>query len=120
MVKKAGKEKAILMAAFARVDPFALAVALGSVFGLILFFATSWLLVKDIWTPGRPGPHLALLGTYLPGYKVSWMGATLGAAYFWAIGAVFGFILATFWNMTHYLYIAVIVIRAMWWELMAD
>ena len=120
MVNSITKDKAILMAAFARVDPVALAVALGSIFGLMLFIATAVLLVKGMWVGGRPGPHLALIGIYLFGYEVSWMGAILGAAYLWTIGAVVGFILATFWNMTHHLYIAAIVIRVMWWKMMAD
>ena len=41
MVETANRDKAILMAAFARVDPLALAVALGSIFGLMLFLATA-------------------------------------------------------------------------------
>ncbi len=120
MVKTIAKDKAILMAAFARIDPLALAVALGSISGLILFITTAVLLVKGMLDGGDPGPHLTQIGIYLPGYEVSWTGAVLGAAYFWVIGAVVGFVLAALWNMTHHLYVAVIVVRAMWWKMMAD
>jgi len=120
MVETTTKDKAILMAAFARIDPVALAVALGSVSGIILFIATAVLLVKSMLDGGDLGPHLSQIGFYLPGYEVSWPGAVLGAAYFWVIGAVLGFVLAALWNITHHLYVALIVVRAMWWKMMAD
>ena len=47
MTQSDAKEKAILMAAFARIDPVALAVALGSIFGMMLFIATAVLLVSS-------------------------------------------------------------------------
>jgi hypothetical protein len=110
-------DRAILMAAFARLDPVALAVAFGTIFGLILFMATAVLLIRG----GEVvGPHLALLGVYLPGYEVTWPGSLIGAAYFWLIGAVLGLIIAVLWNMTHYMYVALMVVRTMWWRMMAD
>jgi len=110
-------DKAILMAAFARFDPVALAVALGSVFALLLYIATAALLLQG----GEVvGPHLALIGIYLPGYDVSWTGGLIGACYFWVIGAVMGAVIAMLWNLTHYLYIAVVLVRAAWWKMMAE
>jgi len=110
-------DKAILMAAFARFDPVALAVALGSVFALLLYIATAALLLQG----GEVvGPHLALIGIYLPGYDVSWTGGLIGACYFWVIGAVVGTVIAMLWNLTHYLYIAVVLVRAAWWKMMAE
>jgi hypothetical protein len=114
------KEKAILIAAFAKIDPLALAVALGSVLGLLSFVATAVLLVNSILTGTEAGPHLAMIGIYLPGYEVSWPGAVLGAIYFSVIGAIVGFILAVLWNLTHHLYAAVIVFREACLKLMAD
>ena len=71
----------IARAAFARLDVVALAVAMGCVFALGLWFATAMLLMKDT-PPGVPiGPHLALLANFLPGYRVSWIGSLLGAFY---------------------------------------
>lgn len=110
-------DKAILMAAFARLDPVALAVSLGAIAAFILFAATAVLLLKG---GAVVGPHLALLGIYLPGYEVSWVGGLIGAVYFWLIGAVLGLVIAVLWNMTHYMYVALMVVRTMWWRMMAD
>ncbi|NNM20038.1 MAG: hypothetical protein HKO55_02025 [Gammaproteobacteria bacterium] len=120
MGKAAGKDKAILMAAFAKMDSVALAVALGSILGLLMFVLTAVLLIQGAAPGVEVGPHLALFNIYLPGYEVSWPGAFLGAAYFWVLGAIAGFILATLWNMTHHLFVAAIVVRAIWWDMMAD
>jgi len=108
------------MVAFAKIDPVALAVALGCTWGLILFIATAILLIKGAPPGGEAGPHLSLLGVYLPGYEVDWPGAFLGAVYLWVIGAVAGYVLAVLWNLTHKLYVALIVLRAMWWKMMAE
>ena len=62
--------------AFARYDPLALGLSLGTVFGLGLFLATAILLLKG----GDPiVPNLSLLGVYFLGYDVTWPGALLGA-----------------------------------------
>ncbi len=119
MSRELAKDKAILMAVFARIDPFALAVALGCVCGLTLFIATAVLLLKSTVTGNDPGTHLSLLHIYLPGYQVSWMGAFLGALYLWLAGSIAGFVLAKLWNLTHRLYVAIIVGRGLWWRMMA-
>jgi hypothetical protein len=113
-------EKAILRATFARIDPIAMAIAAGIVMALGLFVATGFLLVKGMLFGGAVGTHLQLLGAYLPGYKMSWPGAVIGAAYFWLIGAVLGWVLAVFWNAAHHIYISLIVVRTMWWKNMAS
>jgi len=113
------KDKAILMAAFARIKPVAMAVALGTVFALLLFSATAVLLVKGAVNGEIVGPHLALLGIYLPGYEVSWPGAFLGAAYMFMAGALLGFLLAVLWNLTHHLFVAFMVLRSLWWRMTA-
>lgn len=120
MVNQAETDKAILMAAFAKMDPLALGVALGTIWALLLAFATAILLVKGAPAGVEVGPHLGLIGIYLPGYEVSWTGALIGAVYVWIIGAIAGFILAVLWNLTHYLYVTAIVVRSAWWRMMAD
>jgi len=120
MTSKSETDKAILMAAFARMDPVALAVALGSIWALMLFLATATLLLKGAPEGFQVGTHLGLIGIYLPGYDVTWSGGLLGAVYLWVIGAIAGFILAVLWNLTHYLYVIMIVVRSAWWEMMAD
>jgi len=66
---------AVIRAAFAKLDPFAMGCAVGLVLAMSLFLATAVLIVKggDV-----VGPHLSLLGHYLIGYKVTWSGAFLG------------------------------------------
>ncbi len=113
-------DKAVLKAAFAKFDVIALSVALGTTFALLLFSATAFLLLKGPSPGTEVGEHLNLIGIYLPGYTVSWSGALLGALYVWVIGALSGFVLGLLWNMTHYIYIAMIVIRTSWINLMAD
>jgi len=113
-------DKALLMAAFARMDVVALAVAMGTVCAIGLFLLTVTLLIKGAPPGVHTGTHLGLLGIYLPGYSVGWGGSVIGAAYAWIIGALIGFVWAVLWNLTHYLYIILVVVRAHWWRLMAD
>ena len=113
-------DKAVLMVAFARMDVVALAVAMGSVAGLLLFIAMAALLLKGAPVGGHIGPHLGTLGIYLPGYSVTWSGSVFGAVYGWLMGAVIGFFAATLWNLTHYLYVTLATLRALWWQMMAD
>src|SRR5512135_2067328 len=67
----------------------------GVVLGGIIFLATNFLVLK-----GGPvvGPHLALLGEFLPGYEVSFLGSLLGLAYGFAIGFLIGYVLALLYN----------------------
>jgi hypothetical protein len=117
---QARTDKAILMAAFARIDAISYAIAMGVTCALLLFGATAALLLKGP-DPGRGiGEHLSLIGIYLPGYDVTWAGGLLGAFYALLIGGAFGYILAVLWNLTHYLYITAIVVRAAWWRMMAE
>lgn len=59
----------------------------GTIFGLGLFVATIWLLIKG---GDNPGHHLRLLGQFFIGYDVTILGSFIGAAY----GFVTGFLLA--------------------------
>lgn len=120
MQKLMNADKAVLMAAFARMDVMALAVAMGTVCAMGLFLLTVTLLVKGTPPGMHIGIHLGLLGIYLPAFSVSWVGSVIGAVYAFVIGAVVGFIWAVLWNLTHYLYIITVVVRANWWRLMAD
>lgn len=113
-------DKAVLMAGFARMDVMALAVAVGGVCATILFLGTITLLLKGAPANAHIGPHLGMLSGYLPGYSVSWSGSVVGAIYSGVIGAVIGFVWGALWNLTHYLYIILVVVRAYWWRLMVD
>lgn len=117
---QANTDKAILMAAFARIDAISFAIASGTICALLLFTATTILLLKGPQPGLEIGEHLGLIGIYLPGYDVTWAGSLLGAFYAWLLGAIAGFVLALLWNLTHYLYITAIVVRAAWWRMMAE
>jgi hypothetical protein len=55
----------------------------GLVAGLGLFVATNWLVLKG----GEVvGPHLALLGQFLPGYEVTFVGSVIGIAFGLVLG----------------------------------
>ena len=70
-------------------------VATGTVVGLTLFLATNWLVLK-----GGPvvGPHLALLGEYFIGYRVSFLGSFVGLVYGFACGFVAGYLVSLVYN----------------------
>ncbi len=70
-------------------------IALGLLFGGGLFLATILLVVR-----GGPevGPHLNLLGVFLPGYRVSVGGAFIGFAYLFVIGYAIGRLIGSVYN----------------------
>ena len=120
MSKITRADKALLKIAFCRIDVTAMAVATGTVVGLLLSLTTAVLLVKGSPPGVEVGPHLELLGIYLPGYTVTWAGALLGALYGMLLGTVAGAVVAGMWNFTHYLYMTAMVIRASWLRMMVD
>ncbi|MFZ5610047.1 MAG: hypothetical protein ACOY99_10605 [Pseudomonadota bacterium] len=104
----------LLVALFARLDNVATAVAGAVVFALGLFLATAILLLKGA-PPGVPvGQHLSDLGTFLPGYSVSWAGGAIGAVYAGIVGAILGYVISTLWNFAHFLFIGLALLRGNW------
>jgi hypothetical protein len=88
-------EARILARAFAPIDAVAFGGATGIVFGVGLFVACAWLLVRG---GAIIGPTLGLLGQFLPGFSVTWPGAFIGLLYGLAIGFLFGACVAHFKN----------------------
>jgi hypothetical protein len=70
-------------------------IALGLFFGLSLALATIVLVFRGGTTVG---PHLALLGIFLPGYRVSIAGAFIGFAYLFVIGYAIGRLIGAVYN----------------------
>lgn len=120
MQKLKRADQAVMMAGFARMDVVALSVAVGTVCALGLFLLTVTLLLKGAPEGQHIGPHLGLLGVYFPGFSVTWTGSVVGALYGGVSGALIGFVWAVLWNLSHFLYIALVLIRAKWWGLLAD
>ena len=70
-------------------------MALGVIFGLGIFVATNWLVIKG---GERVGPHLILLSQYFIGYKVTFLGSFIGAAYGFALGTICGALMGWIYN----------------------
>ena len=70
-------------------------LTLGVVFGLGIFVATNWLVIKG---GERVGPHLILLSQYFIGYKVTFLGSLIGAAYGFTLGTICGALMGWVYN----------------------
>lgn len=67
----------------------------GFTFGLIIFIATIWLVIKG----GEVvGPNLALLGHFFIGYDVTLLGSFIGFLYGFVTGFVLGSFIAGVYN----------------------
>lgn len=109
--RDAADEERLVKAAFARLDVVALGVAVGLLFGLTLWIATAYLLVKGAPPGEHIGPHLGLLSHYLPLYSVSWSGSLFGLVDGFVLGFLVGSLLAIAWDLAHYIWLMRIVRR---------
>ena len=89
-----------LLQVFAKLDRPAFGIALGTIGALVLFIATLFLVLKG----GEVGPHLALLGQYLPGYRVTLAGSVLGLGYGFLVGFGLGWTFALIRNVMFFVY----------------
>jgi len=67
----------------------------GLVVGFGIFLATNWLILKGGETVG---PHLALLGQFFIGYRVTFAGSLIGFAYGFGSGFLGGYMVAKIYN----------------------
>ena len=67
----------------------------GIFMGLGVFVATNWLVIKG---GDRVGPHLILLSQYFIGYRVTFFGSLIGAAYGFALGTICGALMGWIYN----------------------
>jgi hypothetical protein len=72
----------------------AFALALGLVYGFILFIGTWWLLAR-----GYPLNSTVFLSTIYPSYKISPLGSVLGLGYGFLDGLIFGALFAWLYNL---------------------
>jgi hypothetical protein len=79
-----------------------LGLVLGILFGLAIFIATNWLIIKGsfLTTNGdyEVGPHLQLLSQFFIGYRVSFIGSLIGFAYGFAVGTLCGSLIGWIYN----------------------
>ena len=81
--------------ALLRLDARVWGITVGLVAGLVLFVATNVLVLRG----GEVvGPHLGLLGVYLPGYRVTFVGSLIGFVYAFVIGYALGRLIGTVYN----------------------
>ncbi len=85
----------IIQARVMRLNAVLHGIVTGTIFGLVLFIATLWLVIKggDV-----VGPHLSLLGQFFWGYTVTFAGSFVGLAYGFASGFVIGYSMAFLYN----------------------
>lgn len=86
----------LLGRAVLRLSGNVLGVVLGTLAALGLFVATNWLVIKG---GEQVGPHLALLGQYFPGYRVSFVGSLIGLPYAFVLGYVAGRVIGGIYNL---------------------
>jgi len=102
MDEKMRAEKEQLTRAVARLNSTLLGVMLGVMLAVGIFVATNWLVIKGgpVNASGREqiGPHLSLLGQFLIGYRVTFVGSIIGAVYFFVIGTIIGSVIGWLYN----------------------
>lgn len=79
----------------ARINGRAWGIAVGLLFGLQLFLATNFLVLK-----GGPnvGQHLELLSVFFPGYRVTFLGSLIGFVYAFVLGYAVGRLIGMVYN----------------------
>jgi len=85
----------IVLTRLMRLDATANGIVFGAIFGLVIFIATIWLVIK-----GGPvvGPNLSLLGQFYIGYDVSVVGSLIGFIYGFITGFIVGYFFAVVYN----------------------
>jgi len=90
-----------LLSAVVQLNAKMLGLVLGILFGLAIFIATNWLVIKGHISPGDEhvvGSHLRLLGQFFIGYRVSFLGSIIGFIYGFAVGTLSGALIARIYN----------------------
>src|SRR5262249_45725604 len=67
----------------------------GLVFGVVVFIATNWLVLKG---GKKVGQHLVLLSQFFIGYRVTFVGSLIGFAYAFVLGFLAGYLVARIYN----------------------
>jgi len=88
-------ESVELKRAIQRLNERAWGVAIGLLSGLGLFIATNVLVIRG---GEEVGPHLALIGNFFPGYRVTFLGSIIGFVYCFVLGYVLGRIIGMVYN----------------------
>jgi hypothetical protein len=95
MAQKEAWPEDVVLTRLLRLNAVFTGLVTGILAGLGVFGATNWLILK-----GGPvvGPHLALLGQFFIGYRVTFVGSLIGFGYALVCGFVMGFAVAWIHN----------------------
>ena len=100
--KQPTSDELMFARALVRLDSKLLGFVLGILFALIIFVATNWLVLMGGYVDEQGdtvvGPHMALLGNFFIGYKVSFVGSIIGALYGFAVGSIVGAGISVIYN----------------------
>ncbi len=78
-----------------RLNTRILGISMGMLLGVGLFVATNWLVIKG---GENVGQHLALLGNFFPGYRVTFLGSLIGFVYAFVVGYAIGIVVAAVYS----------------------
>lgn len=84
-----------------RLNARIIGLALGLLFGLVIFIATNWIVIMGHITSSdnsEVGHHLKLLGEFFIGYRVSFFGSFVGFIYGFVLGTIGGSLIAWIYN----------------------
>ncbi|MCS6927688.1 MAG: hypothetical protein NZ578_17495 [Candidatus Binatia bacterium] len=95
MAEQSKELERLVLTRLLRLDATVQGVVVGVSGAVLIFVATNWLVLKG----GEVvGPHLALLGQFFIGYRVSFVGSLIGAAYGFVCGFLLGYCVARLYN----------------------
>ena len=81
----------LIIQSLSKLDTLALGISIGTLFGLMIFLATNFLVIKG----AEPvGPNLALLNQYFIGYELTPNGSLIGLFYGFVSGFILGWLIA--------------------------
>jgi hypothetical protein len=100
MAESDKKLEDIVLTRLLRLNATVQGLVAGTLLGLVIFAATNWLILKAsaVGNQAPVGPHLALLGQYFIGYRVTFWGSLVGFVYGFAIGFAGGYLTSSTYN----------------------
>ncbi len=104
-----GSSDELIVQALAKLDTTAMGIAVGTLFGMIIFIATIILVIKG---GEHIGPNLGLLSQYFIGYEVTPIGSLIGLGYGLVSGFILGWLIAFLRNLMITIYIHVAKLKA--------
>jgi hypothetical protein len=98
----------LIVQSLAKLDGLALGISLGTLFGLVIFFATNLLIIKggDVI-----GPNLVLLNQYFIGYEITFTGSLIGLVYGFVSGFILGWLIAFLRNFVVAVYLHILRVK---------